>query len=228
MPENNLIEAIKFLSQFLTDRRKDLIEDVLSKRTRHVTVVLEDVFKAQNASAVLRTCECQGIQDIHIIENNHKYDVNPDVVKGATKWLSINKYLKNDGVNNTPVCFSHLKAKGYKVVAVDPRGKKEIEDLPIDEPLAIVFGTEYYGLSDLARQEADDLVAIPMFGFTQSYNLSVSAALCLQSLTSRLRGSSVSWEIPTNESNLLKLEWYKGQVRDADNMLSRHFKGQKC
>lgn len=199
-----------------------MIDDVLSNRTQHITVVLEDIYKAQNASAVLRTCECQGVQDIYIIENNHLYDVNPDVVKGATKWLTVTKYPKTEK-DNTPECFAHLKSKGYTIVGADPKGTKSIDELDISKPVAIVFGTEYHGLSDTARTGADDLIRLPMYGFTESYNISVSAALCLQSINSRLRGSSHNWQLAQQEMDRLKLDWYKGQVRDAEGLLSRYY-----
>ncbi len=222
LSENNPIEAIEFLSQYLTERRKTLIDQVLDKRTRHITVVLEDVLKPQNASAVLRTCECQGIQDIYIIENNHLYEVNPDVVRGAAKWLTIHNYPKS-GDNNTPMCYNDLRSRGYTIVATDPKGERTIDELDIDEPVALVFGTEYHGLSETAKFEADKLVTIPIQGFTESYNLSVSAAICLQSTTSRLRASTVKWTLSSHEINELKLNWYRDHVRDADRMLTHHF-----
>ncbi len=222
MSKADPIEVIEFLSRFLTERRKTLINDVLQQRTRYLTVVLEDIFRAQNASAVLRTCECQGIQDVHIIENNHLYEVNPDVVKGAAKWLTLIKYPQCD-IDNTPICFSDLRSNGYQIVGADPKGDLSMEKLAIDKPIALVFGTEFHGLSDSAKNGVDHLVAIPMYGFTESYNLSVSAAICLESITSRLRQSSIDWALSKNEINELKLEWYKGQVRDADNLILRHF-----
>ena len=222
MQEISAAEAIHFLSEYLTERRKSLIDTVLSKRTRYVTVVLEDIYKPQNASAVLRTCECQGIQDLHIIEKNHLYEVNPDVVKGASKWLTIYKYEKEEG-DTTRKCFDHLRKNGYRIVATDPRGKRPVQEVGLDQKIALVFGTEYEGLSETAKENCDELVNIPMYGFTESYNLSVSAAICLQSLTTQLRGSEVNWQLTEEEREALKLLWYKGQVRDADAMIAYHF-----
>jgi len=216
------VEAIEFLGQFMTDRRKSLIDQVLDNRTRHLTVVLEDVYKPQNASAVLRTCECQGIQDLHIIENKHLYEVNPDVVKGAAKWLTLFKYPKS-GKDNSIECLNELRNKGYHIVAADPKGRKLVSEIDIESKVAIVFGTEYHGLSDTAKNLCDELVRIPMSGFTESYNLSVSAAICIETLTSKFRNSSINWKLSVEEKEVLKLEWYKNQVRDAEALLMRQF-----
>lgn len=196
-----------FLSQFITDERKQRFEEVLSYRTRHLTVVLEDIFQPHNASAVLRSCDLRGIQDIHIVENNYQYDVNPDVVLGSTKWLNLYHYNKVEF--NTPVAFDHLKEKGYRIVATCPHRDDFIpETLPLDKPVALVFGTEKLGLSDYAVEHADMHVRIPMFGFTESYNISVSAALLIYTLTNRLHTSGdIDWHLTEEEKDELRLEW---------------------
>ena len=198
---------LEFLSQFITDERKQRFEEVLDFRTRHLTVVLEDIYQPHNASAVLRSCDLRGVQDIHIVENNYQYDVNPDVVMGSTKWLNLYHY--NEGEFNTPATFEHLHEKGYKIVATCPhRDDFTPESLPLDQPVALVFGTEKLGLSDYAVEHADMHVRIPMFGFTESYNISVSAALLLYSLTNRLHASTdIDWHLTDDEKNMLRLEW---------------------
>ncbi|MDA0194553.1 MAG: RNA methyltransferase [Bacteroidetes bacterium] len=218
MPTPSKRECIEYFGQFLTDRRKSIIEKVLTDRTRHITVVLEDIYKPQNASAVVRTCECQGIQDVHIIENKHKYEVNKDVVKGASKWLTFFQY--SDTENNTGQCFKRLKKDGYKILAVDPKpGSISLEELGIENKLALVFGTEYKGLSDYARDNADEIVNIPMYGFTESFNLSVSVANCLQTLGNKLRSSNINYKLTAQEIENLKFEWYKSHLRNADKLL---------
>ena len=198
---------LEFLSQFITEERKQRFEEVLSFRTRQVTVVLEDIFQPHNASAVLRSCDLRGVQDIHIVENNYQYDVNPDVVMGSTKWLDLYRY--NQAEFNTPVAFEQLHAKGYKIVATCPHRDDFTPDtLPLDQPVALVFGTEKLGLTDFAVENADMHVRIPMFGFTESYNISVSAALLLYSLTNRLHASlDIEWHLAEEEKNQLRLEW---------------------
>ena len=198
---------LDFLSQFITEERKMRFEEVLQYRTRHITVVLEDIFQPHNASAVLRSCDLRGIQDVHVVENNFQYDVNPDVVMGSNKWLNLYRYNGSDF--NTPELYETLHKRGYQIVATCPhRDDFTPETLPLDRPVALVFGTEKLGLSDYAVENVDMHVRIPMFGFTESYNISVSAALLLYSLTNRLHASeSIGWHLSDDEKNQIRLEW---------------------
>lgn len=198
---------LEFLSQFITDERRQRFEEVLDQRTRHITVVLEDIFQPHNASAVLRTCDLRGVQDIHIVENYNHYAVNPEVVMGSTKWLSLYHYDETDF--NTPTAFERLHEEGYKIVATCPhRDDFTPEALPLDQPVALVFGTEKEGLSDYAVEHADMHVQIPMYGFTESYNISVSAALLLYTLTSRLHASDdIDWHLTEAERDAVRLLW---------------------
>ena len=198
---------LEFLTQFITDERRQRFEEVLDFRTRHITVVLEDIFQPHNASAVLRTCDLRGIQDVHIVENTNHYDVNPDVVLGSTKWLNLYHY--EDKEFNTPSAYEHLRSKGYKIVATCPHRDDFTPDtLPLEQPVALVFGTEKLGLSDYAVEKADMHVRIPMYGFTESYNISVSAALLLYSLTNRLHDATgIDWHLSEKERDALRLVW---------------------
>jgi tRNA (guanosine-2'-O-)-methyltransferase len=198
---------LDFLYQFISDERKQRFEEVLAWRTRHLTVVLEDIFQPHNASAVLRSCDLTGVQDIHIIENNYTFDVNPDVVMGSTKWLDIKRYNELDF--NTPVVIDQLKAKGYQIVATCPhRDDFTPETLPLDKPVALVFGTEKTGITDYVMEQADRFVRIPMYGFTESYNISVSAALLVYTLTHRLHEmTDVDWHLSEEEKEEVRLEW---------------------
>lgn len=198
---------LEFLYQFISDERKQRFEEVLAYRTRHLTVVLEDIFQPHNASAVLRSCDLTGVQDIHIIENNYTFDVNPDVVMGSTKWLDIHRY--NEMEFNTPTTFEQLKAKGYQIVATCPhQDDYSPETLPLDKPVALVFGTEKTGITDYVMEHADKFVKIPMYGFTESFNISVSAALLVYTLTQRLHAmTDVDWHLSEDEKEEVRLEW---------------------
>lgn len=211
-----------FLSGFLTSQRLERFQSVLALRTRYVTVALEDIYQPHNASAVLRTCDCMGVQDVHIIENNNQYQVNPDVALGASQWLTLRKY--NDGDLNTAACYDRLRTEGYRIVATTPHeADVKVDDLDLEKgKLALVFGTELRGLTSLALENADEFVKLPMYGFTESYNISVSAALFLYSLTGRLRRSSIDWGLTVEERDDVMLNWIKSSLRKPD-MLEREF-----
>ncbi|MEM7797959.1 MAG: RNA methyltransferase, partial [Chloroflexota bacterium] len=178
---------VAYLSQFVTPHKKQLIKEIINLRTQHITVLLENIYQPHNASAVLRSCDCFGVQDVHIIEDENPYRINPEVAMGATKWLTLHRYALPQ-LNNTDLCLSQLKAQGYKIVATTLReGSISLLDFPIDKKIALCFGTEAEGLSEQIHAEADYFLQIPMYGFTQSYNISVSAALCLFELTKKLR-----------------------------------------
>lgn len=240
---NDLTQALnEWLAQFATERRRALIDQVLSMRTRHFTVVLENIFQPHNASAVLRSCDIFGVQDVHIIEDVYEYTVNPEVAMGASQWLTIHRYgqpepLPYPGMRGTKAqaaerkalpgstksCLAQLKKDGYTVVATSLRpGAVSLYDLPIDKPLALCFGTEETGLSEEAHDAADMFMTIPMFGFTQSFNISVSAALTLQTLTHELRKSDVAWQIPAEQKAEILTSWYIHSTRRG-KALARQF-----
>lgn len=205
------------LAGYLSDHKRELIEQVLSQRTRRVTVVLEDIVQAQNASAVVRTCECLGVQDIHIIENQSWFEVNRKVLRGSYKWMTFHRY-KRKGADNTAACLTALKEKGYRVWVTDPDLKAitlEGSIIP-DGPVALVFGNELRGISSTAQAMADQRIRIPMFGFTESFNISVSAAILLTSILPGVRAGTQAWTLPEPEKAELRLTWYRKCIRNAD------------
>lgn len=219
----NQKELNDFLREFITQERYDKFLKILEQRTRHLCIVLEDIFQPHNASAVLRSCDCFGIQDVHIIENENTYKVNPDIALGASKWVSIIKY--NSQLNNSLDCLRQLKNKGYTIAATSPHNKEySIENLPLENKIALVFGTEMHGISDTVAKEADCFVNIPMFGFTESFNISVSAALCLYELSKRLRSSDIQWQISESEKQGILTEWIKNTLKDPENMIRQFYK----
>ncbi len=208
-------ELINYLSQFISESRRAKFDEVLNFRTRHITIVLEDLYQPHNASAVLRSCDIFGIQDIHIIENKHAYTVNKDIAMGSPKWLNLHKYRNKE--NNSLACINTLKEKGYRIIATSPNESAcTIDDLPVDKPLALFFGTELTGISETVVDHAEELVKIPMYGFTESFNISVSAALCLRSLTEKLHKSEVNWHLNDDEKEELLLRWLRNSIRKVD------------
>jgi tRNA (guanosine-2'-O-)-methyltransferase len=219
-------ELIDFLSSFITDNRYSQLREVLKNRTRYITVVLEDIYQSQNASAVLRTCDCFGIQDVHIIENKNEYKINPDVALGASKWLSMNYYNKTE--NNTLDAINKLKADGYRIVATTPHTNDvNLEDFSLsDGKTALVFGTELTGISDIVYENADEFMKIPMYGFTESFNISVSAAVILHHLTYKLRNSDIDWQLEEDESDKLLLNWIRSSIKKS-KLLEKRFYEEK-
>ncbi len=212
---------LEYLMQFITERRKQLFYEVMNYRTRHITIVLEDIYQSQNASAVLRTAEIYGIQDIHIIENRNQYKINRDVVLGSSKWINLYKY--NTFENNTLACFENLREKGYKIYATTPhRDDVNLYDLNLNDKIALVFGSELPGLSKTAMENADGFVKIPMYGFTESFNISVSAAIFLSHLVERLHKMDINWQLSEDERLNILVQWAKNSVRKPE-LLEREF-----
>lgn len=208
-------ELIEYLSGFVSENRVKKFKEIVQFRTRHLTVILEDIYQSHNASAVLRSCDCFGVQDVHIIENKNKYTINPDVTLGASKWLNLYKYNKED--NNTLTCINTLKKQGYKIVATSPHEKDcTIEELEMDTKTALIFGTEIDGISSVAKENADEFVKIPMFGFTESLNISVSAAICLHTFIGNLHRSSTEWQLKEEEKLELLLNWLKSSINKSE------------
>tara|TARA_R110002096_G_scaffold393627_6_gene588669 strand:+ start:3020 stop:3685 length:666 start_codon:yes stop_codon:yes gene_type:complete len=203
-------ELIEFLGDYVTDNKKEKIAAVLNERTRHFTVMLEDIYQPHNASACLRSADCLGVQDVHIIERQHAYRPNARVSLGSSKWLTLHQY------HQTASCIDSLKVRGYRLVATTPNEDGyDLTTLPIDKPIALLFGTEEDGLSEAALEAADDTLRLPMHGFTQSYNISVTVALTLSRLAERLREASFDWHLSEKEKTDLTLAFYR-------RIVSRH------
>ncbi len=219
-------EVLAFLSTYLTDNRKQLFSQVIQYRTRHITVVLEDIYQPHNASAVLRSADLTGIQDIHIIENRNQYEVNPEVAMGSSKWLNLIKY--NDSEENTLKAYDALRKQGYRIIATTPHTEdKNLDEISLDGKMALVFGTELKGLSETAIQNADEYLRIPMYGFTESYNISVSAALTLFTLTEKLRKSEISWQLSEDEKLDILLEWTRRSIKRSELIEKEFFQRMK-
>ncbi len=221
------IELIQYLSRFITEERFTLFNKIIKDRTKYMTVVLEDIYQPHNASAVLRSCDCFGIQDVHIIENENEYSVNPDVALGSSKWLNLYKY--NESENNTLSTIHTLKEKGYRIIATTPHTDDvNLENFDISKgKFALMFGSERPGLSDIAMNNADEFLKIPMYGFTESFNISVSAAIILHHLSLKLRHSDLNFRLTENEQNIIISEWLKRSIKDSENIIKKYLQTHK-
>lgn len=204
----SLQERIRFFAPYVSEHKRMLIERVLEQRTRHMTVALEDIYQSQNASAVLRSCDCFGVQDVHVIEDRNDYTLNKDVTLGSQKWIDLHRYKRYE--RNSIACIQALRERGYRIVATTvEEPDHDPESLPVDTPFCLFFGTEMEGLSDTVLQEADERLIIPMYGFTQSFNISASAAILLYRLGYRLREQDLDRSLPEEEKDELRLKWYR-------------------
>ncbi|TVQ71401.1 MAG: TrmH family RNA methyltransferase [Balneolaceae bacterium] len=212
-----------FFEQYVSEHKKKLFQYILNNRTRFFTVVLEDIYQSQNASAVLRSCDAFGIQDVHVIENRNVFDVDKSVTIGSEKWLDVHRY-RDRHVNNTEIAYRELRERGYRIVATTPHEKQvALPDYVPDQPAALVFGTEKLGLTSYAIAQADEWLHIPMHGFSESFNISVSVALCLYHLRRHLDEQKNDWNLTPEEKEVLYLLWLRKSVHRLP-ALDRKFK----
>lgn len=205
------------LSALYSDNKRQLFDRLVLHRTRHIAVVLEDIYQSHNASAVLRSCDCFGVQDVHVVESRNEFNPAGDVAVGSSKWVD---YYKHPTISDA---YRHLHKKGYRIVATLPHENDTmIGDLDLSQPIALVFGTELTGLTQEAIDGADAYVKIPMYGFTESFNISVCAALSLFSTTERMRSdSTIAWHLSEEEQLTLKLYWSLQVIRDGEKVLQQ-------
>ena len=209
-------------SQLFSPHKRQLFDKLVLNRTRHICVVLEDIFQPHNASAVLRSCDCFGVQDVHVVENHNKYAPNSDVTMGSDKWVD---FYKHPDILQT---YDQLRQKGYRIIATLPHENDTlITQLDISQPTALVFGTELTGLSQEAIDHADGYVKVPMYGFTESFNISVCAALSLFYLTERMRANpSIQWQLSPLEQITLKRYWSMQVIHDGRNVIDHLMQNQ--
>ncbi len=211
-------DLLKYLQRYLSPKRIALYEKVLSQRTNYFTVATQDIFQLHNTSAVIRSCDVFGIQNIHVIEENKPKKLDREIAMGAQKWIDVNRY------GSTLQCISTLRKKGYQIVATTPYEESVLlSAFDISKPSAFFFGTEKEGLSEEVIQQADCALKIPMFGFTQSLNISVSAAIILQQLTSRLRESEFEWQLSIEEKLEVKMNWTRRNITNVELLIEKYY-----
>ncbi|MEQ9409018.1 MAG: RNA methyltransferase [Fuerstiella sp.] len=230
----------EFLQQFITADRLRRFDEVLSQRTRQITVVLENIYHAHNASACLRTCDCFGIQDVHVIEAGNCFRPNGDIAMGASKWLTTHRYVPS-AQNPSPAgsadasdpevtvaCLQNLRDQGYRLLATSPRQQSTpLDRINTTSRTAVIFGAEKSGISDTAVSMADELICIPMYGFTESFNVSVSVAIILHQLVSQLRAGSGDWQLTNEEQQLIRKDWIRRTLGHRLQPLCRRFEAEQ-
>lgn len=219
-------ELLSYLETFITENRKNLFKQVLANRTKHLTVVLEDTFQPHNTSAIMRTCDIFGIQDLYTVENEFASKVSRHIARGSQKWVTRKRY-KGNFENNLQLCFDDLKNDGYQIIATSPHiDSCYLSDFKVDQKTAIVFGREKEGISDFTKNNADGFLKIPMYGFTESFNISVAVAIILENLTTKLRKSTLNWQLTDAEKQELYALWVQKSIKNAPSIIEYYQKNK--
>ena len=210
------LALLQHLQTYLTDRRNNLFLKVLSERTRHFTVVTEDVFQLHNTSAVMRTCDVFGVQDLHVVEEKVSKRIDKEIAMGAQKWVDFKRY------SSIKDCIQNLKNSGYQIIATTPHDNSTLlHEFDVTKKSAFFFGRESEGLSDVVMNSADGFLKIPMYGFTESLNISVSAAIILQSVVSKMKQKNVNWQLSEAEKFELEMQWLKKTIKASEEIIQR-------
>ena len=208
--------VLEQLYPFITESKREMFDRIAADRTKHITVVLEDIVQEFNSSAVLRSCDCFGIQELHVIAEDQEFEIQREIARGAGTWVDVLPFTGNDAP--AKACLQELKQKGYQIVATSPHAEHTIDTISIEQPIALVFGTEKSGISQTIIDGADTLVKIPMYGFTESFNISVSAAVTLHHLRNRLEHSDMNWKLSHDEQVSLKIQWCTQIIRNGEKV----------
>lgn len=212
------IKLLEHLEGYLTAQRKEKFERVLEQRTKHFTVATEDVYQLHNTSAVIRSCDVFGIQEVNIIEEQNTKRIDREIAMGSQKWVDLNRY---HSVNEA---IKDLKQKGYQIVATTPHENDSLlETFDVSKKSCFFFGREMSGLSQEVIDNADCFLKIPMIGFTESLNISVSAAIILQHVTTKLKQSNVNWHLTKEEQLEKRLDWCKKTIKSHKEIIDRYY-----
>ena len=211
-------DLLNYLEAYLTDSRKQRFETILAERTKHFSIAIEDVFQLHNTSAVIRSCDVFGIQDLHVIEERNRKRIDREIAMGAQKWVDVFRH------HSAKDCINEIKSQGYQIIATTPHQNDTLlQDFDITRKSCFFFGRETEGLSQEVIQQADGFLKIPMFGFTESLNISVSAAIILQHVTTKLRQSEISWGLSEDEKNEKKLDWIKKTIKSYEEIVAHYY-----
>ncbi|MDC6365021.1 MULTISPECIES: TrmH family RNA methyltransferase [Flavobacteriaceae] len=210
-------DLLTYLEGYLTEERKQRFLETLKNRTKFLTVAIEDVFQLHNTSAILRSCDAFGVQELHVVEDRFGQRLDKNIAMGAEQWVDVYRY------GTTSECITALKDAGYAIIATTPHDDSQLlSDFYPETKTAIFFGTEKEGLSEEVMQKADGFLKIPMVGFSESLNVSVSAAIIIQELAQKIRKSKVEWQLSDIDILEKRLDWTKKSIKDVEGIISRY------
>ena len=204
------------LAPMLTPDRIARIDHVLANRLTSLTVAVEDTYDPHNAAATIRTSEALGLYELHVIEPELRFSAAKGVTRGAHKWLELHRWPTAEAT------VAALHARGFRVYATQPAAASSIEDVDVGSPLAVMFGNEHSGLSAAAVAACDGALSVPMFGFTESFNLSVTVALATSTLAARRRAYiNAPGDLPADLRARLRARWFALRIRGVVGVLER-------
>lgn len=215
------IDLLEHLETYLTENRLERFLDVVNQRTRHFTVATEDVYQLHNTSAVIRSCDVFGIQEVNIVEERNSKRIDREIAMGAQKWVDVNRY------HSIKDCIEAIKENGYQIVATTPHTKDcMLHEFDVTQKSCFFFGRETEGLSKEVLDSADVFLKIPMSGFTESLNISVSAAIILQQVTTKLKQTNIDWRLTEQQQLEKRLDWCKKTIKSYEEIITRFYKRQ--
>lgn len=205
------------LEPMLTPERIARIDAVLDARLGSVTLAVEDTYDPHNAAATIRTSEALGMQELHVIEPGQRFSAVKGVTRGAHRWIELHRWPAAD------LAASALRARGFRVFATLPDARAvSIEEVDVSTPLAVIFGNEHEGVSQKAIDACDGTVTVPMFGFTESYNLSVTVGLAMGRLVARRRAHiEAHGDLDPDRRARLRARWFALRIRGVVGVLER-------
>ncbi|ALR29320.1 rRNA methyltransferase (plasmid) [Chryseobacterium sp. IHB B 17019] len=216
---NDLAQTFEYLKQFLTEERLAKIDHFSQESSDFVLPVMDDVYQFRNAAAIIRSVEACAFHKVIAMEEENVFNPNLTVTKGAETWVEVEKMPKNlDSLKN-------IKERGYKILAVSlEKNAVMLPDYQVTEPIALVFGTELEGVSKEVIDFADETLAIPMYGFTKSYNVSVAAGICMYELKQKLLRSDINYKLSEEKLLKMKIRWAVNSMRSGQQIFEKYLK----
>ena len=217
--EHGPAKVTEILEPMLTAERLARIDSVLAARLTSVVPIVEDTYDPHNAAAAIRTTDAVGLCELHVVEPDARFSASHGVTRGAHKWIDMHRH------HNMTDCVTELRARGFRVYSTAMSAPLTIDDVPVDRPVAVAFGNEHAGLTPEAVTVCEGAVSVPMFGFVESLNLSVTVALAMTTLAKRRRAHiGAIGDLPEDRRARLRARWIALKIRAATGIVERVLK----
>jgi tRNA (guanosine-2'-O-)-methyltransferase len=204
------------LAPMLTPERIARMDAVLAARLQSVATIVEDTYDPHNAAATIRTTEAIGLAELHVVEPGARFSAAHGVTRGAHRWIRLERWTAMVDV------AASLRARGFRVYATRPGATSTIEDVDVTQPIAVAFGNEHAGLSEAALAACDGALGVPMYGFSESFNLSVTVALAMSRIANRRREAlGTLGDLDDTQRRELRARWFAMKIRGSIGILER-------